>query len=222
MNECIETEARDALPDLSHGRLSDLDTATLTALVESCADCRAELDLLRQLRSSAPFAPSMDVARIVSSLPFPTPSAPDLVASAQSRTKSAPRHSFIWKAGSFAALLVVGSLTFANYRNASLSVSSGQHEPTAAPVVAAAPLLQAVAAVSSQPVGSQPVAATESSSAAPAKVAVSSTGLSLTGVQGLTDDQLQALVNSLDNVQGLPSAEPEAVSIGVDDNEGMQ
>jgi hypothetical protein len=219
MNECIETEVRDALPDLIHGRLSALDTATLTAHVESCADCRAEMELLRQLRTSAPLVPRMDVARIVSSLPLPMPADADLVAAA-ARTGTGARRSFIWKSAFAAALLVVGSLTFANARHVSMPGSGGQRAESAARVAGpAAALPQSVASVQSPS-----RAVTESLPSAPVKPArtTSNPGLSVAGVQDLTDDQLQALVNGLDNVRGLPSAEPEAVSIGVDDNEGMQ
>ena len=52
MTECINTEVREALPDLLNGRLSALDTATMNAHVESCAECRAELELLREIRDS--------------------------------------------------------------------------------------------------------------------------------------------------------------------------
>jgi len=54
MNDGVNAEFRDALPDLLHGRLNALDRATLTAHVESCADCRAELALLGEARASAP------------------------------------------------------------------------------------------------------------------------------------------------------------------------
>jgi len=53
-------------------------------------------------------------------------------------------------------------------------------------------------------------------------VARSSTALSLTGgVQDLSDDQLKALLKDLDSVEGIPSAEPETINIGVDNNEGL-
>jgi anti-sigma factor RsiW len=218
MNDCIETEVRDALPDLIHGRLSDLDTATLTAHVESCADCRAEMELLRQLRASAPLAPRIDVARIVSSLPLPLPTAADLVASESVRVRPAPRRSFIWKTAMAASLLVVGSLTFANSRRVPLPVPVVPSGVSANVTVPPAASAQQAASVPAKGVA---VAETTARSAATVRAA-SNTGLSLTGVQDLTDDQLQALVNGLDNVKGLPSEEPEAISIGVDDNEGMQ
>jgi hypothetical protein len=220
MNDCIDAEVRDALPDLIHGRLSELDKATLTAHVEGCADCRAELGLLRQLRAAAPLAPRIDVGRIVSALPVPMPSAADLVASAPSRAVSSPRRSFVWKTAAAAALLVVGSLTFANARHQSLPITTGTSTSAAGVAVTTAPVAQAVASLPSERVATPQVAA-----AVPAKTirTASRAGLSLTGgVQDLTDDQLQALVNDLDKVQGLPSAEPEVITIGVDDNEGLQ
>jgi hypothetical protein len=49
-----------------------------------------------------------------------------------------------------------------------------------------------------------------------------SAGLSLTGgVQDLSDDQLESLVNGLDNVEALPSGEPEPMTISVDEG-GLQ
>jgi anti-sigma factor RsiW len=221
MNDCIDAEVRDALPDLIHGRLSDLDTATLNAHVETCANCRAEVELLRQLRAAAPFAPHIDVARIVSALPARMPSAADYIAPSRTSGASSSRQSFIWKTATAAGLLIVGSLTFANARHQSVSIATPKAAISAVAIVAPqSPAVQSPAAESSEKIATPQVAET-----VPVKVArtASSAGLSLAGgVQDLTDDQLQTLVNDLDKVQGLPSAEPEAVSIGVDDNEGIQ
>ena len=67
MTECINTEVREALPDLLNGRLSVLDTATMNAHIEACAECRAELELLREIRGSR-IVPRMDAARIASAI----------------------------------------------------------------------------------------------------------------------------------------------------------
>lgn len=219
MNDCIDAEVRDALPDLIHGRLSDLDTATLTAHVESCADCRGEMELLRQVRAAAPFAPRIDVGRIVSALPAPMPSPADVALSAPPRATSRPNRSFIWRTSAIATLLVAGSLTFANARRQALPVSAAKPTATVSSVAPAAPTPSAVASLPSAPLATSEVAT------APAKTVGNSgsTGLSLTGgVQDLTDDQLQTLLKDLDGVKGLPSAEPEAISVGVDDTEGLQ
>ena len=68
MSECVNAEVKEALPDLLNGRLSALDTATMNAHVESCADCRAELELLRQAKTSTLLAPRMDAAKIAAAL----------------------------------------------------------------------------------------------------------------------------------------------------------
>ena len=67
MTECINTEVREALPDLLNGRLSVLDTATMNAHIEACAECRAELELLREIRGSR-IVPRMDAARIAAAI----------------------------------------------------------------------------------------------------------------------------------------------------------
>ena len=51
MSECMNAGLRDALPDLLNGKLSELDSATLSAHVEGCLDCRSELELLREVRA---------------------------------------------------------------------------------------------------------------------------------------------------------------------------
>src|SRR5262245_6555376 len=70
MNDCVNAEMRDRLPELLHDRLPANVRAELVAHVAACADCREELELLRALRSvlGGP-APRVDVASIVSALP---------------------------------------------------------------------------------------------------------------------------------------------------------
>lgn len=211
MNDCMNAEVRDALPDLLHGRLNELNTATMKAHVDTCADCRAELELLTQIRASAPIAPRIDVSRIVAALPAPMPSVADqLVMSAPAR-----RSSSIWKMTAAAALLAAGGLTYATGRR------QATNEPVVATsvgaAVAAAPV--ATSAVSPVTVASAPAVAIVAS---PTPSANKPSGLSLTGgVQDLSDDQLASLVNSLDNVEALPSSEPEPVTISVDED-GLQ
>ena len=75
MSECVNAEVKEALPDLLNGRLSALDTATMKAHVESCADCRAELELLREAKTSALLIQKMDAAKISAAIP-PYPRVP--------------------------------------------------------------------------------------------------------------------------------------------------
>ncbi len=212
MNECMNAEVRDALPDLMHGRLSDLDTVTMRAHVETCADCREELRLLEEIRASAPIAPRVDVARIVAALPVPIPTVVDqLVVSAPARVRR--QSSMPWKMTAVAALLVAGSLTFATSRRQA-PVTPVASTPVAAPMTSGsvAETAGAIAVVAGAPDKVVAIAHTTKTS----------TGFSLTGgVQDLSDDQLESLVNSLDNVEALPSGEPEPLTISVDED-GLQ
>jgi hypothetical protein len=71
MNDCPRVEFRDRLPELVHERLDVEERAVLMAHIEVCADCRAELELLRGVRAVLVVAPVMDIDRIVHSLPSP-------------------------------------------------------------------------------------------------------------------------------------------------------
>jgi anti-sigma factor RsiW len=214
MSDCMNAEVRDALPDLMHGRLSDLNTATMTAHVETCADCREELRLLEEIRASAPIAPRIDVSRIVAALPAPMPAAADqLVASAPARARRSS--STLWKLTAAAALLVTGSLTFATARRQA-TADPVAATSVAAPVASAPAMSPAITQVAIAPVASAAIVpGSQTSQIKPA-------GLSLTGgVQDLSDDQLESLVKGLDNVEALPSGEPEPVTISVDED-GLQ
>lgn len=69
MTECFDPGVRDYLPDLVHGRLGDVDTATMLAHVDACEECAREVTLLREVRAAAPAAPRIDVRAIVAALP---------------------------------------------------------------------------------------------------------------------------------------------------------
>ncbi|HUQ48742.1 MAG TPA: zf-HC2 domain-containing protein [Gemmatimonadaceae bacterium] len=211
MNDCMNAEVRDALPDLLHGRLSDLDTITMRAHIETCADCREEVRLLEEVLGSAPIAPRIDVAGIVAALPAAIPAVADqLVASAPARARR--QSSLLWKVAAVAALLVTGSLTFANARRQAV-VSPETSASIATPATSGrAPASAQSQAVSVTGVTNQVVASVNA-------VGKSNAGLSLTGgVQDLSDDQLESLVNGLDNVEAIPSGEPEPMTISVDED----
>ena len=73
MNDCPNAAMRDRLPDFVHGTLDAAMEARVSSHLSECADCRAEVELLRtahrMLRASAPV---VDVARIVAAIPHPT------------------------------------------------------------------------------------------------------------------------------------------------------
>ncbi|MEO8620459.1 MAG: zf-HC2 domain-containing protein [bacterium] len=69
MTDCPNADVRDRLPDLVHGRLDAESRASVEAHVAACADCQAEVALLRDLRMSLRRTPRVDVAAIVAAVP---------------------------------------------------------------------------------------------------------------------------------------------------------
>lgn len=68
MRDCPNATMRELLPDLMHDRIGAAQRAELRAHLAACADCRAELLLLEQVRAGAP-TPRVDIERIVAVLP---------------------------------------------------------------------------------------------------------------------------------------------------------
>lgn len=68
MNDCQNIEIREMLPELIHGTLPESERAQVQEHLDSCADCAAELGIIRAVRAGAVTAP-VDVARIVAAIP---------------------------------------------------------------------------------------------------------------------------------------------------------
>jgi hypothetical protein len=74
MRDCDDVTMRDLLPDLLHDRLPVGVRADVQAHVDGCAECRAELELLRTVMAAAA-APRVDASRIGAGLrPYRRPS----------------------------------------------------------------------------------------------------------------------------------------------------
>jgi anti-sigma factor RsiW len=188
MTECFDPEVRDFLPDLVHGRLGEVDTATMLAHIEACDACASELALLREVRASAPIAPSIDVTRIVSALPAPRVAPAPVEAPAR-------RSSFFstLRVAAFAALLVGGGFVANDLRTRTT-------EP-------------AITTVAQSELAGESVAVTKGVPA----VETAAPSLSLVaGVQDLTDAQIETLLSELNELETLPSAEPEQPVIRID------
>ena len=68
MNDCVNGDIRDVLPELVNGTLPAGETARVQEHVRACADCAAEVELLRTARAAMRIAPTMDTARIASAV----------------------------------------------------------------------------------------------------------------------------------------------------------
>jgi len=107
MNDCPKVEFRDRLPELVHERLSAEERAVVMAHVEACADCRAELQLLVEMRGVLAVGPKVDVRRIVQALPVPN--------QRQALSSIGGRRFGGWQLAAAAAVLLVGSTSLATY-----------------------------------------------------------------------------------------------------------
>ncbi|MFL5575008.1 MAG: zf-HC2 domain-containing protein, partial [Gemmatimonadaceae bacterium] len=71
MIDCPNADVRDLLPAYAHGALGAADRARVESHVAGCADCAAELSLIRAAQRALAPAPAVNVARIVAALPRP-------------------------------------------------------------------------------------------------------------------------------------------------------
>jgi anti-sigma factor RsiW len=64
MSECKNLEVRDLLPALARGELKSSERAAVEEHLATCAECRAELELVRDLARALRSSPPIDTARI--------------------------------------------------------------------------------------------------------------------------------------------------------------
>ena len=208
MNDCVNAEARDALPDLLHGRLSELDTATMRAHVESCADCRAELELMREVRSSARITRPMNAQKIAASI---APYAAVSAVPSRTRKTTVFGNGAMLRIAVAAAFVAIGGWLLSN-RNVSESTEVRQ----TAEVASSATAEEVNNASSSKTASAEASAEPITSASRETQVA----SLSLVGSTAeLTDADLEKLVAELDGIESLPSAEPQSITITDEDFE---
>lgn len=197
MTDCPNAEMRDRLPDLLHERLETSVRAAVMAHVDQCEDCRAEVALLREAHIVlSPDVRAVDVVAI------------SRVVIEKTRTPvNAPARRAPWMdwriAASVAVLLVgVGSVK--------MLVGSR----TAASPVAAVADTSPVAPNAARPesVAAEPIRLAEPS---PVVTAASAELSAAAPVSDLSENELRALLQELDAIDAVPSAEPEQVNVRV-------
>ena len=197
MTDCPNAEMRDRLPDLLHERLETSVRALVTAHVDECDDCRAEMVLLRESRIVlSPLVREVDVVAIAHVVIERT--RPSLT----TRARRSPWTD--WRIAASIALLVVGAVSarlFLRSREAPSRVATVADSPSAVPN-----------ATSPAPVAAQPVRPSESSSVATAASAELSAAAP---VGDLSESDLRALLGELDQFDAVPAAEPEQVNVRV-------
>ena len=207
MNDCQNAEIRDQLPDLLHDRLGAHQRAAMLAHVESCADCREELELLRSARAMLHAAtPNVDVNWVVNALPAAAP-----------RALRVERRRPVWGDWRIAAavtLLVAGGGSFAVLRQ--------QHDRVPAAINAAA-VNTATAGVPARPDSAgaaEPSRVAAASSPTRDNVIASEAGLGSGRLGDLSEQQLAKLLDEIDHLQAMPITDPEPVSLRVGGDNG--
>jgi hypothetical protein len=197
MTDCPNAEMRDRLPDLLHEQLEMSVRAALMAHVDQCEDCRAEVALLREARIVlSPDVLAVDVVAI------------SRVVIEKTRTQvNAGAHRSPWMDWRIAAsllLLLVGA--------GSVKMYVGSREAPAPVAVVADTSSVAPNAARAETVATAATGPSEPSSV----VTAASAELSAAGsVSDLSESELRALLQELDAMDAVPSAEPEQVNVRV-------
>lgn len=215
MTECLSAEIRDELPDLIHGRLSPARLTEIEAHIASCAQCAAELAVLRSVVSSTPMAPPIDVRRIVAALPVAVKHGlllhrgnGELPSESTARVGSQSMFSRpALRIAAAVAVVAAGGLSLLVGREVlnpefQLGRTTVRVDATRVPVTASpteAPVLPSV---------TQRAVATS-----PSKPAIGvGSGLLTSEVQQLSDEHLVALLSEMDDLDAVPAAEPETIA----------
>ena len=196
MNNCMETEIQEMLPDLLHRTLAADARARVEAHVASCEQCREELEVLRTVKSAAVFAPVINVDQVVRQIPPYQKIVPAVERPATTRVVS-------WLVAATMAIAVIGggSLVLAR-RDVPPAVVSNPKVSTPSPD-AQGPTT--VAGSASQPEPSTIAAAAPHTHA-----------LALAAdVGGLSDGNLEQLMTEMAQFDALPATEADPV-ISVD------
>lgn len=220
MNDCINADIRDQLPDLLHDRLDASARAAVMAHLEACADCRDELRLLGEVRSMLEVrTPRVDLNYVIEALPKPP--APH---ARTAGVPGAPRRVWAdWRIAAAVTLLIAGGSSVALLSRDHGSVQS-PISPPAATSVAVAPQTPARADSPSTTRATAPSTAPSTTPAA-TEVAATTTAAEVTpstaesaadaNLSNLNQSQLKALLQDIDNLKAVPVAEPEPVSLRV-------
>jgi anti-sigma factor RsiW len=186
MNDCMNGEIRDLLPELVSGTLAAGEAVRVQEHVRACADCAAEVELLRTVRAAMRLAPPMNTARIA-----------EAVQASTARRLAARRiPARVGRIAALSLIVVLGVVGLWSARD-----SAGVSDAGVAPVVAAAG--EAPAAVA------QPAAATQAPAAPRAPVQLALGG----DVSQLDDDELVALMQEVAVLDAMPGADAAPLAI---------
>ncbi|MBK8249221.1 MAG: zf-HC2 domain-containing protein [Gemmatimonadetes bacterium] len=183
MLDCNNIDIREQLPDLLHGRLD----ATRVALVEqhlsACAECRAELDVLRSARAVLTATPTPRIDH-------------QAILAAVARTHVTPEARPVrWRWAAAITLVILGGTSVAT------AVRSFRNDPTSDSTQVPA-IVASIDTPTAVPTSTPTVVPTVGE---PSAVRLTAGG----GIDDLADEDLEALIGALEKIEVAPHAEPE-------------
>jgi len=220
MTDCPRGDLRDLLPDLLHGTLDEARRAEVEAHVAACADCRAELALLRGMRGALGRAPAVDTRRIAEAVVAARRAAPTVAMAPARVAPQAASWRVRWRAAAAIAAVAVGLGSYALARSGRTSDTATRvavlANSTEAPVVQSPTREAAPAAVAPAPIRAS---TTVAQGMPPASAKVSAPAAQITpdgGVSDLSNADLEQLLQTLDTLTAVPDANPAQVAPELD------
>ena len=200
MIDCPNGDVRDVLPDYVNDRLAAPARAEVEQHLASCGACRDEVDLLRGLRTTLRRAPAVDVDAISAAIaPYRAPSS----------AVAGRRWAADWRIAAAIAAIAIGGTSVALLRDGGPADGDGG---STAVVAGPARGVDASPGAVSTPVTPAPdvvridTPAARSPDSPPARELAMAAG----AIGELSDGELSALVEGLESLDALPSAEVEA------------
>jgi hypothetical protein len=194
MSECTNLEMRDLLPDYARGLLTGATAVLIEDHLMTCAECRAELRLVRSASAVLGAAPRVDTVRIV-----------DAVARSQAIRRSATasvaeaRRRRAWSVGAPSRRVWLAAASIAAIVTA--AVIATPDRPTSGPEPAPT-VAQSTAPVQPAPESSPAVSPGSRRSAPRIELVMGG------GVSDLADADLESLLQALDDVDTELDVEP--------------
>jgi anti-sigma factor RsiW len=207
MTDCPNADVRDLLPDLVNGRLDAESRAAVEAHIATCADCGAEVALLRDLRASLRHTPRLDLSAIAAAVPAYRPPA---------------RRSWVgWRTAAAITLLVAGGSSVVLIRRtsgvrmdqtttvASTPVSTAPAENAAEVHAPPSPSGNAPRVVDVAPISPTPTRVVNPTPAVAQVPAAESRELAMGGgsLNDLSDRELTSLLKDIESLDAVPSVQ---------------
>jgi hypothetical protein len=202
---------RDLLPELVNGRLDAALQLAVEAHVAECAECAAEVTLLRSLRPALMRAPVVDTQRIAAAV---------RAQSAASPQRGAARRGTPWRlaiaAGALVAVGAIGYAVVTRGRAASESIVAHAPDSTTGDSAHAATAPVPASVAPAPRTAPAPVPPRQVAVAAPAARPAGASGGVLDNLSDLSDDDVRTLTASLDDMSAVPDVEaaPEVDPLG--------